>query len=118
MRRQQNQAGPTEKKGVYRYQCPCSEKAVYVGQTARACDLRWKEHGNAIRKENWNHLGISQHHQHCAHEFDPNNTSVITTMQSKSKRKLVYDLKIREAFEIRRLKCGPGKGHLKIWGPM
>ena len=31
-------------------------------------------------------------------------------MQSKSKKKLGYDLKIREALEIRRNKCGPGKG--------
>ena len=31
---------PQRKKGVYRYQCPCSDNSVYVGQTARACDLR------------------------------------------------------------------------------
>ena len=36
---------------IYRYQCPCSEKVVYVGQTVRACELRWNEHGNAIRTE-------------------------------------------------------------------
>ena len=101
---------PNKKKGVYRYQCPCSDQAVYVGQTVRACDLRWKEHGNAIRKENWSHSGISQHHQNCTHDFDPQNASVITSMQSKSKKKLGYDLKIREALEIRRNKCGPGKG--------
>ena len=43
---------PDKKKGVYRYQCPCSDKSVYIGQTARACDVRWKEHGGAIRREN------------------------------------------------------------------
>lgn len=43
-------------------------------------------------------------------EFDPSNASVITTMQGKKKKKLNYDLKIREALEIRRNKCGPGKG--------
>ena len=101
---------PQTKKGVYRYQCPCSEKSVYVGQTARACDQRWKEHGNAIRNGNWNHSGISQHHEHCTHDFDPLNASVITTAQGKSKRKLMYDLKIREALEIRRNQCGPGHG--------
>ena len=31
-------------------------------------------------------------------------------MQGKSKKKLAYDLKIREALEIRKNKCGPGKG--------
>ena len=86
---------PQRKKGVYRYQCPCSDNSVYVGQTARACDLRWKEHAYAIRSGNWSHSGISQHHEHCAHEFDPSNASVITTTQGKYKRKLMYDLKIR-----------------------
>ena len=101
---------PDKKKGVYRYQCPCSDKSVYIGQTARACDVRWKEHGGAIRRENWGHSGISQHHQNCTHQFDASNASVITTMQGKRKKKLNYDLKIREALEIRRHKCGPGKG--------
>ena len=31
-------------------------------------------------------------------------------MQGKSKKKLAYDIKIREALEIRRHNCGPGKG--------
>ena len=78
--------------------------------STRACNLRWKEHAGAIRRENWGHSGISQHHQHCQLEFDVSNASVITTMQGKSKKKLNYDLKIREALEIRRHKCGPGKG--------
>ena len=46
----------------------------------------------------------------CTQTFDPSNVDVVTTMQSKSKKKLQYDLKIREALEIRRNKCGPGKG--------
>ena len=61
-------------------------------------------------KGNWSHLGISQHYEKCTHEFDPKNASVITTAQGKSKRKVMYDLKIREALEIRRNNCGPGKG--------
>mgnify|MGYP001793888252 CR=1 FL=1 len=73
------------------------------------------------------HSGISQHHQACAHEFDPKNASVIATVQGKSKRKIVYDLKIREALEIRRQKCGPGRGlnedmgayvKIDIWDPV
>ena len=35
---------------------------------------------------------------------------VITTMSNKNKRKLTYDLKVREALEIRRHDCGPNKG--------
>ena len=34
---------------------------------------------------------------------------VIATMTNKNKRKLAYDLKVREALEIRRHNCGPGK---------
>ena len=87
---------PNKKKGIYRYQCPCLQKSVYVGQTSIAYDLRWNEHGNAIRTENWSHSGISQHHQICENDFDPLNASIIATVQSKSKKILVYDLKIRD----------------------
>ena len=101
---------PEKKKGVYKYQCPCSEKAIYVGQTARLCDLRWKEHKYAIEKKNWQHSGISQHYETCDKNFDTENASIITTVQSKSKCKTMYDLKVREALDIHRNKCGPGKG--------
>ena len=98
------------KKGVYRYTCPCSTKSIYIGQTARACDLRWDEHGKAIEKENWAHSGISQHHQQCQQQFDKTNATVITAMQGKNKKRLAYNLKVREALEIRRHNSGPGKG--------
>ena len=35
---------------------------------------------------------------------------VITTMQGKNKNQLAYNLKIREALEIRKNESGPGKG--------
>ena len=101
---------PETKKGVYRYECPCSDKAIYIGQTARACNLRWDEHGKAIQRENWSHSGISQHHQHCQEQFDKTNTTVVTTMQGKNKKSLAYNLKVREALEIRRHNSCPGKG--------
>ena len=81
-----------------------------IGQTARACNLRWDEHGKAIQKENWSHSGISQHHQHCQEQYDKANATVITTMQGKNKKSLAYNLKVREALEIRRHNSGPGKG--------
>ena len=31
-------------------------------------------------------------------------------MTNKNKKKLTYDLKVREALEIRRHNCGPGSG--------
>ena len=48
-------------------------------------------------------------------------------MQDKRKRRLDYGLKVREAFEIRRHNCGPGRGlnedngaYLKtdLWDPV
>ena len=35
---------------------------------------------------------------------------VIASMTNKNKRKLTYDLKVREALEIRRHNSGPGSG--------
>ncbi len=76
----------------------------------RACTLRWNEHGKAIENENWPHSGISQRHQHCQEQFDQENATVITTMQDKNKKRLSYNLKVREALEIRRHNSGPGNG--------
>ena len=36
--------------------------------------------------------------------------SVLTNMFNKNKKKLAYDLNVREALEIRRHNCGPGHG--------
>ena len=116
-----------KKKGIYKYTCTCSESAIYIGQTRRACDTRWKEHERALEKEQWHHSGITQHLQHCQEPFDMNNFEVLHTMQDKKKRRLEYDLRMREAFEIRNHNSGPGKGlnedngaYLKtdIWDPV
>ena len=37
-------------------------------------------------------------------------------MAGKNKKKLNYDLKVREAFEIKKANCGPGKGLNEDWG--
>ena len=37
-------------------------------------------------------------------------------MSNKSKKKLTFDLKIREALEIRRRNCGPGRGLNEDYG--
>ena len=48
-------------------------------------------------------------------------------MSNKNKKRLAYDLKVREALEIRRHNCGPGRGlnedfgaHVKTtqWNPV
>ena len=51
---------PENKKGIYRYVCKKCNK-VYIGQMARCCKTRWREHGCAIEKGQWSHSGISQH---------------------------------------------------------
>ena len=77
---------------------------------ARSFNTRWAEHGKAIERQNWQHSGISQHHQHYPESFRIENFEPIQTMQNKNKRKLGYDLRVREAMEIRRHKSGPGSG--------
>ena len=116
-----------KKKGIYKYTCTCSEKSIYIGQTHRSCEIRWKEHERAISKEQWHHSGITQHYEDCTHNFNKDNFEVIHNMQDKKKGRLAYNLKVKEAFEIRRHDCGPGKGlnedngaYLKtdIWDPV
>ena len=124
-----NKSNPPKdkRKGIYRYTCTCSKKAIYIGQTHRSCEIRWKEHERAIQNEQWHHSGITQHHQHCQHTSNKDNFEVIHTTQDKKKGRLAFNLKVREAFEIRRHGSGPGKGlnedngaYLKmdIWDPV
>ena len=95
--------------GVYRLTCPCSPNAQYIGQTIRPILMRGKEHQKAAANGNWGHSGISQHKENCSEavNWEP---EVITTVTNKNKKKLTYDLKVREALEIRRHNCGPGHG--------
>ena len=101
---------PNEKKGVYLLNCHCSEKAVYVGQTSRSIANRCQEHRKASEKSDWQHSGISQHKEHCSGTVDWENPTVLATMTGKNKKRLAYDLKVREALEIKRHNCGPGHG--------
>ena len=68
------------------------------------------KHRKAAEKQNWSHSGITQHKEFCQQPVDWENPIVITTMSNKNKNKLAYDLKIREAIEIKKNQCGPGKG--------
>ena len=106
---------PEKKPGIYKYICPKCGK-VYIGQTRRCCETRWREHQRAIEKQNWSHSGISQHYQSCDEPFDISNFQVIKTMTGKNKRKLDYDQRVWEAFEIKKENCGPGKGMNEDWG--
>ncbi len=101
---------PEKKKGIYKYACDCSDKAIYIGQTARSYEVRWAEHERATHKEQWHHSGLTQHLEHCPHSFNKENFTPVNNIQGKHRRQLAYDLKIREALEIRRHNAGPGKG--------
>ena len=68
-----------------------------------------------------------QHYEHCTNNFNNDNFTVIYNMQDKKKGRLAYNLKVKEAFKIRRHDCGPGRGlnedngaYLKtdIWDPV
>ena len=93
----------------------------------RSCEIRWKEHERATHNQQWHHSGITQHHENCSHAFNKDNFEVIHNMQDKKKGRLAYNLKVREAFEIRRHNSGPGKGlnedngaylRTDIWDPV
>jgi hypothetical protein len=68
------------------------------------------EHKKAAVTQKWLHSGITQHKENCHLPVDWENPTVIATMQHKNKNKLVYDLKICKALEIRKAQCGTGKG--------
>ena len=96
--------------------CPCDSKSTYIGQTCRSIDTRIKEHRKAVEKEKWPHSGLSQHKEFCKEDIDWENPTVVATMNNKNKKKLTYDLKIREALEIKRHDSGPGHGLNEDYG--
>ena len=87
---------------------------LYVGQTIRPIAIRGKEQ-RAAEKGNWHYSSITQHKETCKEEVDWQ-PEVITTMQNKNKKKLTRDLKVREALEICRHNCGPGRGLNEDYG--
>ena len=89
-----------KKPGVYKLACPCSDKSVYVGQTIRPIEMRAKEHCRAAEKGNWSHSGISQHKEKCNEVVNWEPEIVVNTMSNKNKKKLAYDLKVRESFKM------------------
>ena len=101
---------PKQKKGIYQLTCTCNDKNTYVGQTIRAINKRCLEHKKASEKGKWQHSGISQHKETCNQPVDWENPIVLKTMSGKNKKSLAYNLKIREALEIKRQNSGPGQG--------
>ena len=82
---------PITKPGVYKSNCPCSPKSVYIGQTIRPISVRGKEHERNAANGNFHHSGITQHKETCNKNviWEP---KVLTNMSNKNKKKLTYDL--------------------------
>ena len=110
LERQNIKHDPVHKPGVYEFQCPCSDKAKYVGQTTRSILTRGKEHCRAATTGKWSHSGITAHKETCKEEIDWTKPTVLINKSHKNKRKLNYDLKVREALKIKLCNCGPGQG--------
>jgi hypothetical protein len=113
-------ASKIEKKGVYQLSCPCSPKAIYIGQTSRSIETCMGEHKGAAEKQKWTHSRITQHKEACHLPGDLENPNIITTMQDKNKSKLVYDLKVRKALERKKSQCSVvmEKASMRILVPM
>ena len=99
-----------QKKGIYQLTCTCNNKNTYVGQTIRSIGKRCLEHKKASEKGNFQHSGISQHKETCSEPVEWESPTVLKTMSGKNKRSLAYNLKVREALEIKRQNSGPGQG--------
>ena len=106
---------PSIKPGIYKISCSCSSNDTYVGQTICPIATRGKEHKRAAETGNWHHSGIAQHKENCKEdlEWEPD---VIVNMTDKNQKRLTYNLKVREALEIRRHNSGPGQGLNEDYG--
>ena len=100
---------PKDMPGIYLMNCEECANAIYIGQTIRPINVRAKEHERAANSGNWSHSGICQHKQTSTKQTNWTPT-VVTNKTNKNKKKLIYDLKVREALEIRRHNSGPGSG--------
>ena len=100
---------PDKSKGIYKFACSCSEKAIYVGETHRSIDTRAAEHKKAVEKGKWTHSGLTQHKETCKAPMDWS-PEVLSRANMKNPQLLKHHLRMEEALWIRRLDCGPGKG--------
>ena len=107
---------PQLKKGVYALSCPCSDNAIYVGQTSRNIQTHMQEHRNAFEKKNWTHSGIVAHKEHCPFPVDWDNPTVLDVMSNKNRQALKYGLRLRESLHIAKMNSGPGHGLNEDWG--
>ena len=95
-----------DKSGIYKYQC-LTHKIDYVGETKRSFKTRDAEHRRAAATGKWSHSGLKQHMQTCDATIPK--PEILYNANAKNKNPK-FDLRVREALQIRRYNCGPGKG--------
>jgi hypothetical protein len=105
-----------QNKGIYKFECPCSTKAIYIGETARSFEIRAKEHQRAAETGKWSHSGLVQHKEKCDAPIDWQKPKILATFSNKNKNKLKFDLHLLEALEIHRHGSGPNRGLNEDWG--
>jgi hypothetical protein len=110
------QPAPMERKGIYKFSCPCSPSAIYVGETSRSFSTRAREHRKAAETGRWSHFGLTQHKEHCKQPVDWENPEILARMNFKDKNRLKFELRLSESLEIRCHGWGPNKGLNEDWG--
>jgi hypothetical protein len=103
-------------KGIYKFECPCDPKSIYIGEMARSFKIRTKEHQKAAEARKWNHSGLVQHKENCDAPIDWQKPTILATLNNKNKKILKFDLRLHEALEIRRHNSGPNRGLIEDWG--
>lgn len=79
--------------GVYKISCPDCE-GIYIGQTGRSFNTRYKEHSNSFKK-NKNDSTIATHCRDNQHKFAPlDNLQILHRVPKSSKLNLLESLEI------------------------
>ncbi|XP_041484607.1 uncharacterized protein LOC121431166 [Lytechinus variegatus] len=77
---------------VYKIPCDCGK--VYIGETGRDFDTRFKEHKTHHRRSDWDRSAIVKHAQHENHRIEWERSHLITNIRHWNTRR------VREAIEI------------------
>ncbi|KAK5639993.1 hypothetical protein RI129_010804 [Pyrocoelia pectoralis] len=101
--RNKDRSDPLDSSGVYQLNCN-SCPSFYIGQTGRSFRTRFKEHFNAIKRNNMDHpSSMAEHILSTGHSFDYKQDFKILHRVNKG-----YLLNTLENFEISRHKLNPG----------
>jgi hypothetical protein len=79
--------------GVYRIPCECGK--VYIGETGRSIETRYKEHMGQLRLDQPKKSAVAEHGINAGHKIYFNNISVLDRASG------YMDCLIKEAIQIR-----------------